>query len=327
MGTLGAGDELSPALYNRFVVVHVPDVIGYEGNEKNLATFRMEIEPMITANLLAESAAVEGVCMLCWEIISRTNRNAVIITVRSLVRLLNSSFLLQMQYHENDDGERLNLYSALWAAFKVTLGSQIEDLELAQDVHAKLVALNSGKVLKEVDFSNHTDDTSVERVPYDIVLTASRRVQASAVIGCIQCGMPVLLEGPAAVGKTALIEFLSRRLLRDKAVKTPLLRVNNSASTTVQDYLGSYLPSGKGGFHFSEGALIKAMRCGYWFLADEFNLAEPAVMSILYPVLEAISDVERSSVTLFCENPLGRYLEHRVEALQHRRLTMVEVVK
>jgi len=85
--------------------------------------------------------------------------------------------------------------------------------------------------------------------------------------------MPVLLEGPSVVGKTALIEFLSRRILKDKVVKTPQLSVNNSVSTTVQDYLDSYLPSDKGDFHFSgEGALVKAMRYGYWFLADEFNL-------------------------------------------------------
>ncbi|KAJ1469633.1 P-loop containing nucleoside triphosphate hydrolase protein, partial [Baffinella frigidus] len=117
-------------------------------------------------------------------------------------------------------------------------------------------------------------------------------------MGCVECNMPVLLEGPAAVGKTSLIDFLSKQMPRrqkqgDSNTESAilLLRVNNSASTTVQDYLGSYLPSGDGDFVFREGALLKAMRCGYWFLADEFNLAEPAVMSLLYPILEGQTSI------------------------------------
>lgn len=174
----------------------------------------------------------------------------------------------------------------MWAAFKVTLASQVTRPDLSEWTRSKLVEMNGSLDLLEVDFSQLIvgSDGGTTRSG-NLVLTASRRVQASAVVGCIQCGMPVLLEGPAAVGKTALIEFLSKNFFV-AASETPLLRVNNSASTTVQDYLGSYLPSGHGDFHFREDALVKAMRCGYWFLADEFNLAEPAVMSILYPILE-----------------------------------------
>ena len=34
------------------------------------------------------------------------------------------------------------------------------------------------------------------------------------------------------------------------------------------------------------GALYRAVKRGYWFVADEFNLADPAVMSMLFPLLE-----------------------------------------
>lgn len=37
---------------------------------------------------------------------------------------------------------------------------------------------------------------------------------------------------------------------------------------------------------FKAGALKRAMEKGHWFLADEFNLAEPAVLNMLFPLLE-----------------------------------------
>jgi hypothetical protein len=42
------------------------------------------------------------------------------------------------------------------------------------------------------------------------------------------------------------------------------------------------MPNGQ----FLPGALSCAMSEGHWFVADEFDLAEPAVMNVLYPILE-----------------------------------------
>jgi midasin len=53
-----------------------------------------------------------------------------------------------------------------------------------------------------------------------------------------------------------------------------------------QDYIGSYLPVGNGQFKFNEGPLLRAVRLGEWLLIDELNLAEPAVLSALCPLLE-----------------------------------------
>eukprot|EP00966_Prymnesium_polylepis_P101871 2359290-Prymnesium_polylepis.1 len=57
-----------------------------------------------------------------------------------------------------------------------------------------------------------------------------------------------------------------------------------------QDYIGSFVPSGSG-FKYKEGVLVQAMQKGYWFLADEFNLADPAVMSTLAPLLEGTREL------------------------------------
>jgi MoxR-like ATPase len=91
----------------------------------------------------------------------------------------------------------------------------------------------------------------------------------------------VLLEGPAATGKSALIDFLSHRFNGQSP-----LRVINTDSTNVQDYVGSYLPqsSRDGGlpeFKICKGPLYRALEEGLVFFADEFNLAEPAVLNML----------------------------------------------
>ena len=65
-----------------------------------------------------------------------------------------------------------------------------------------------------------------------------------------------------------------------------LERINNTQSTSVQDYLGSYMPVGGGEFVFCYGALARAMLNGDWIILDEFDLADPAVTSMLAPLLE-----------------------------------------
>jgi MoxR-like ATPase len=90
----------------------------------------------------------------------------------------------------------------------------------------------------------------------------------------------VLLEGPAATGKSALIDFLAHTFNGHAP-----LRVINTDSTNVQDYVGSYLPqSAKSGlpeFKICKGPLWRALEEGLVFFADEFNLAEPAVLNML----------------------------------------------
>ena len=62
--------------------------------------------------------------------------------------------------------------------------------------------------------------------------------------------------------------------------------MNNSASTTIQEYIGTFLPTSAGNFEFQEGPLLRAVRNGYYFLSDEFNLASPSVLNALFPLLE-----------------------------------------
>ncbi len=97
----------------------------------------------------------------------------------------------------------------------------------------------------------------------------SRASQAS----CLQ-------QGPAAVGKTSLITAIASQK------QQRLERVNNSDTTTIQDYFGSWLPISKKQCSFQKGVLYRCLEDGGWLLADELNLAPPAVIAMLAPVLE-----------------------------------------
>lgn len=86
--------------------------------------------------------------------------------------------------------------------------------------------------------------------------------------------------------------------LKNDAWFQPLERVNNTDSTSHQDYFGSYrdqalisysdsrlvpAPNGKKCV-LCAGPLIRAVESGGWFLSDEFNLAQPDTMSALAPL-------------------------------------------
>eukprot|EP00775_Hariotina_reticulata_P003371 gene3371-3646_t len=119
------------------------------------------------------------------------------------------------------------------------------------------------------------------------VLSGSRQAVAQAVAAAIACNMPVLLEGPAAVGKTSLVTALARHMPQPPVLE----RVNNTESTGLQDYIGSYLPAGDGTFTFHEGPLLRCARRGHWLLLDELNLADPCVLSVLCPLLEGATSL------------------------------------
>eukprot|EP00667_Euglena_gracilis_P000365 EG_transcript_365 len=145
--------------------------------------------------------------------------------------------------------------------------------------------------------------------PAQYTMTEPRREVAGRLSLAVLCHLPVILEGPAAVGKTHFTRLLAQyRTVPAAQVAAPqnetpsgpdaedteqppgeavntLELVCNSASTTSADYFGSYLPF-EGGCRFFYGPLARALRSGACFLADELNLAPPEVLTALQPVLE-----------------------------------------
>jgi midasin len=91
---------------------------------------------------------------------------------------------------------------------------------------------------------------------------------------------PVLLQGPTSAGKTSLIEHLA------KITGNTFVRINNHEHTDIQEYMGSYLADTQGRLAFHEGALVEAVRKGYWIVLDELNLAPSEVLEALNRLLD-----------------------------------------
>ncbi|KAI9206667.1 P-loop containing nucleoside triphosphate hydrolase protein [Polychytrium aggregatum] len=91
---------------------------------------------------------------------------------------------------------------------------------------------------------------------------------------------PVLIQGPTSAGKTSMIEYLAKR------TGHRFVRINNHDHTDLQEYLGSYVPDRDGKLVFREGALVEALRRGYWIVLDELNLAPSDVLEALNRLLD-----------------------------------------
>ncbi|CAF0790029.1 unnamed protein product [Adineta steineri] len=249
--------ELSPALYNRFLIIY------YQGLKlSSLDVYKNMFTSYFPTN---EKQLIHSVCEKLY---------SEKLTPRQLVQFIDCVFKLQ---HSKVVTERnIDLPSVLLSAYELVFKSDstrssTSSVKSYLEQEAKHGSINffgfsvSEKVREE--HREHIIDPEKTPTRYD----AAKRLCASVV-----CSRPVLLEGPAATGKTSLIEYLA------KCDNKILYRVNNTKGTTVQDYFGSYMPNGE----FLNGALSRAMLDGNWFVADEFDLAEPAVMNVLYPILE-----------------------------------------
>ena len=106
----------------------------------------------------------------------------------------------------------------------------------------------------------------------------------STVIDSILSQDKVLLTGEAGTGKTSMITQLASR------INQPVLRVNLNGETRMADFIGrmNVVNGEKGSVtEWVDGILPTAMRHGYWLILDEVDFAQPEILSLLHPVLEA----------------------------------------
>ena len=99
------------------------------------------------------------------------------------------------------------------------------------------------------------------------------------VIDSINSNQSVLLSGGTGVGKTTHISQLASQ------INQPLLRINFNGETRMSDLIGKNQVIA-GATVWCDGVLPMAMRNGYWLLLDELDFADPAVLSLLHPVIE-----------------------------------------
>ena len=101
----------------------------------------------------------------------------------------------------------------------------------------------------------------------------------SDVIDSIHAKDNVLLTGGSGVGKTSHIMQLAAR------INQPVARINFNGETRMSDLVGK-MTVVAGETKWVDGVIPHAMRHGYWLILDEIDFAEPAVLSLLHPVLE-----------------------------------------
>jgi cobaltochelatase CobS len=94
-----------------------------------------------------------------------------------------------------------------------------------------------------------------------------------------QMNLPLLAWGKHGTGKTTVIEQYCARTNR------PMIRVQHTIGTEEAHVLGQWIIR-DGETVFQPGPLAYAMRYGLTYLADEYDFAIPAVISLYQPVLE-----------------------------------------
>lgn len=114
---------------------------------------------------------------------------------------------------------------------------------------------------------------------------------------------PCCLEGATSTSKTSSIQYLASLL------NQPVLRLNLNGQTDTGELIGKFMPDpDTGGWTWQDGAVVNAMRDGYWLILDELNLAEPQILERLNSVLEAhptlVKTEHDNSVIGSTENPV-----------------------
>ncbi len=106
----------------------------------------------------------------------------------------------------------------------------------------------------------------------------------------------VLLLGPTGTGKSFLAKIIAVEM------GAPLLSVQITEGTTVDDLVGSFVPDGKGGFQFVMGPLLKAYTLGFPLVIDELNFGSAGVIACANQFLDKTGRVTINGKTYF-RNP------------------------
>lgn len=139
---------------------------------------------------------------------------------------------------------------------------------------------------------------------------------------CLKAGQNSLMIGPTGVGKTSLCYYLAA------VTENPVHFINLKDSTDIAEIIGGYQPDSKTGKpRWADGVVTEAVKYGGFLILDEYNLAEPGVLTALNPLLD-----HRREITLddhygeiiragtFKQSDNGRYCDKCNENLPAKEL-------
>lgn len=183
-----------------------------------------------------------------------------------------------------------NLYESFCLSFLTQLDSQSHNI--VQHLIKEALLGNAKSVLSQtipkpgenyLNFEGYWIERGFKKLQdcSNYILTNSVKENLKDLARIISIGkLPILLQGPTSAGKTSLIDYVAR------CSGNHCLRINNHEHTDLQEYIGSYTTDITGKMVFKEGILIQAMRCGYWIILDELNLASTEILEALNRVLD-----------------------------------------
>ena len=289
--------KLSPSLANRFTIISLTDVGFAEGPTRHLSALllyhdnpRLVLDEKGAGNS-PKMKTIKELEKYLFEVVRITEiplRKGLSISLRTLVRIILGAHRIHKKFED-----RCSLAQALVTACDMCVMQQIQDRkgpdyksikEMFECLRKGIAASEGLSEIKPFDFVTE-DLLGQGEYALDRVKTPSRYHYANVILYAFYTGQAVLLEGPAATGKSSLVEFIGRNLKKMGSAGT-LFKTINSESTSVQDYFGTFIPCGDGNFAELQGPLTAALSEGAFFLSDEFNLAEPSVLNALFPLLE-----------------------------------------
>ncbi|XP_078434368.1 midasin-like protein isoform X2 [Wolffia australiana] len=194
-------------------------------------------------------------------------------SLRSLARALEYTRISQSKF-----GLQRALYDGFSMFFMTSLDCSSGGIMKEMIVSSLL----SGSMPHDVPFEAYLENPNVNRGEVaTYVLTSSVRVQLRNVARAVYAKKyPVLLQGPTSSGKTSLVQYLAF------ITGNKFVRINNHEHTDIQEYFGSYITNSLGKLEFQEGALVEAVRKGFWVVLDELNLAPSDVLEALNRLLD-----------------------------------------
>ena len=134
------------------------------------------------------------------------------------------------------------------------------------------------KVSKRISLPKNRDKVDTNFIPKEIVFEDNKKVMEQISVA-ISYKMPVLLIGETGTGKTSLVRHLAF------STNNGFVRVNHNGGTSVEDIVGRWTIE-NGDTKWVDGILIKAMKEGMWFLADEINAASAEINFLYHSLLD-----------------------------------------
>lgn len=279
--------DLPPGIRNRFSEVYVDEIGSADDLQIVVAAYMQAfgtggeslVAPIVDFYMAARRAAADGglrgdgqqrptysLRTLCRALVHAIALQGIYGMRRSLAEGLRMSFLTQLDQESTQAMERLLRHHVVPDSWK-----------------ADVAQLPRQPGPEYVRFLNYWLRVGGEAPcePAQYIQTPTITANLRNVARVVASGrFPVLLQGPTSSGKTSLIEYLAA------TTGHRFVRINNHEHTDIQEYLGSYVSDDAGKLVFRDGALVTAVRHGYWIVLDELNLAPTDVLEALNRLLD-----------------------------------------